>query len=256
MSAPRAARSAAPRRPPAWSTRAPPSQTPKTAALTGVGATQLDPSQAVRNQLTNAIAVSGRGSASTGAAVSTAPETMIPLSAVTNYEFGTTPLGVNHQGLFVASTVSFNLAIGKTLSDAVTYRERHDARDRRAGHHPRLVPGHRARLPAVARQPDPGGAGGAGGDLHRARHPVRELHPPDHDPVDPAVGRHRRAAGAAALRHGVQHHRHDRRAAAGRHRQEERDHDDRRGAGARAARRVSSRATRSTTPACCASGRS
>jgi multidrug efflux pump len=100
---------------------APPSQTPKTASLTGVGATQLDPSQAVRNQLTNTIAVSGRGSASTGAAVSTTPETMIPLSAVTNYQFGTTPLGVNHQGLFVASTVSFNLAIGKTLSDAVTY---------------------------------------------------------------------------------------------------------------------------------------
>jgi multidrug efflux pump len=101
--------------------QAPPSQTPKTASLTGVGATQLDPSQAVRNQLTNAIAVSGRGSASTGAAVSTTAETMIPLSAVTNYGFGTTPLGVNHQGLFVASTVSFNLVPGKTLSDAVTF---------------------------------------------------------------------------------------------------------------------------------------
>jgi multidrug efflux pump len=75
----------------------------------------------VRNQRTNAIAVSGRGSASTGAAVSTAPETMVPLSAVTNYAFGTTPLAVNHQGLFVASTVSFNLTVGKTLSDAVAY---------------------------------------------------------------------------------------------------------------------------------------
>ena len=101
--------------------QAPPSQTPKTAALTGVGATQLDPSQAVRNQLTNAIAVSGRGSASTGAAVSTSAETMIPLSAVTSYQFDTTPLGVNHQGLFVASTISFNLTVGKTLSDAVAY---------------------------------------------------------------------------------------------------------------------------------------
>jgi multidrug efflux pump len=100
---------------------APPGQTPKTASLTGVGATQLDPSQAVRNQLTNQIAVSGRGSASTGAAVSTSPETMIPLSAVTHYEFGTTPLGVNHQGLFVATTISFNLAPDKTLSDAVAY---------------------------------------------------------------------------------------------------------------------------------------
>ncbi|HSI02540.1 MAG TPA: efflux RND transporter permease subunit, partial [Reyranella sp.] len=97
------------------------STTPMTSSLTGAGATLLDPSAAVRNQRTNAIAVSGRGTASTGAAVSTTPETMIPLSAVTSYEFGTTPLGVNHQGLFVASTVSFNLTIGKTLSDAVTY---------------------------------------------------------------------------------------------------------------------------------------
>jgi len=84
-------------------------------------ATALDPSQAVRNQLTNQIAVSGRGSASTGAAVSTAPETMVPLSAVTYYDFDTTPIGVNHQGLFVATTVSFNLAPNKTLSDAVAY---------------------------------------------------------------------------------------------------------------------------------------
>ncbi|MBS0221369.1 MAG: efflux RND transporter permease subunit [Proteobacteria bacterium] len=84
-------------------------------------ATALDPTQAVRNQLTNQIAVSGRGSASTGAAVSTSPETMVPLSAVTYHDFGTTPLGVNHQGLFVATTVSFNLVPDKTLSDAVAY---------------------------------------------------------------------------------------------------------------------------------------
>jgi multidrug efflux pump len=81
----------------------------------------VDPAAAVRNQRTNQIAVSGRGTASTGAAVSTAPETMIPLPSVTRYDFGTTPLAVNHQGLFVASTISFNLAPGKTLSDAVAY---------------------------------------------------------------------------------------------------------------------------------------
>ena len=79
----------------------------------------VDPAEAVRNQRTNAIAVSGRGSASTGAAVSTTAETMVPLSAVTRYGFGTTPLAVNHQGLFVANTISFNLLPGKTLSDAV-----------------------------------------------------------------------------------------------------------------------------------------
>ena len=97
------------------------SSTPRIAGLTGAGATSLDPSDAVRNQRTNAIAVSGRGVASTGAAVSTSAETMIPLSQLTRYEFGTTPLSVNHQGLFVATTVSFNLAINKNLSDAVAY---------------------------------------------------------------------------------------------------------------------------------------
>ena len=90
-------------------------------ATTPLKAGAVDPAQAVRNQRTNRIAVSGRGSASTGAAVSTAPETMIPLSQLTSWEFGTTPLSVNHQGLFVASTISFNLVPGKTLSDAVTY---------------------------------------------------------------------------------------------------------------------------------------
>jgi multidrug efflux pump len=81
----------------------------------------VDPAQAVRNLRTNQIAVSGRGSASTGPAVSTTPETMIPLASVTRYDFGTTPIAVNHQGLFVASTISFNLVPGKTLSDAVAY---------------------------------------------------------------------------------------------------------------------------------------
>ncbi len=81
----------------------------------------IDPAQAVRNQRTNQIAVSGRGSASTGAAVSTTAETMVPLSQVTRYDFGTTPLAINHQSLFVASTISFNLVPGKTLSDAVAY---------------------------------------------------------------------------------------------------------------------------------------
>ncbi|MBV8393833.1 MAG: efflux RND transporter permease subunit, partial [Alphaproteobacteria bacterium] len=84
-------------------------------------ATAVNPSQAVRNQLTNQIAVTGRASASTAAAVSTSAETMVPLSALTRYEFGTTPLGVNHQGLFVATTISFNLALNKTLSDATAY---------------------------------------------------------------------------------------------------------------------------------------
>jgi multidrug efflux pump len=42
----------------------------------------------------------------------------IPLSAVTSAEANTTPLAVNHTGLFPSVTVSFNLAPGISLSDA------------------------------------------------------------------------------------------------------------------------------------------
>jgi multidrug efflux pump len=74
---------------------------------------------AVRNAQLNAIATSAKGT-STGAAISTAQETMIPLSAIAKYGPGTTPLSVNHQGPFVATTFSFNLAPGKSIGDAVT----------------------------------------------------------------------------------------------------------------------------------------
>ncbi|HLY56128.1 MAG TPA: efflux RND transporter permease subunit, partial [Stellaceae bacterium] len=60
----------------------------------------------------------GKGVASTGSAVSTKQETMIPLSAVAHFSQGATPLAVNHQGLFVASTISFNLKPGASLSQA------------------------------------------------------------------------------------------------------------------------------------------
>jgi len=43
---------------------------------------------------------------------------MVPLAAFTHYGPGSTPLSVNHQGLFVATTLSFNLPAGKSLSDA------------------------------------------------------------------------------------------------------------------------------------------
>jgi multidrug efflux pump len=72
-----------------------------------------------RNQALNSIGSTGKGAASTGSAVSTAAETMVPLSAVTHYAPGNIPLAINHQGLFVASTISFNLAPGFSLSDAV-----------------------------------------------------------------------------------------------------------------------------------------
>jgi multidrug efflux pump len=74
---------------------------------------------AARNLALNSIGNTGKGTASTGAAVSTNAETMVPLSTVTHFGPGNIPLAVNHQGLFVASTISFNLPPGIALSDAI-----------------------------------------------------------------------------------------------------------------------------------------
>jgi multidrug efflux pump len=71
-----------------------------------------------RNAANNAIANSGRSSTSTGSAVSTAAETMVPLAAVAHYGPGSTPLAVNHQGPFVATTISFNLQPGIAIGEA------------------------------------------------------------------------------------------------------------------------------------------
>jgi multidrug efflux pump len=81
-------------------------------------------SDAQRNAQLNSIANSARGGVSTGAAVSTAPETMIPLAAIASYGPGNTPLSINHQGPFVATTFSFNLPVDGTLGGAVAAIQR------------------------------------------------------------------------------------------------------------------------------------
>ena len=92
-----------------------PAKSPSTSA--GTTAAQIAADTA-RNQANNALANTGRGATSTGAAVSTAAENMVPLSTIAHYGTGATPLAVNHQGLFVASTISFNLKPGVALSEA------------------------------------------------------------------------------------------------------------------------------------------
>lgn len=71
-----------------------------------------------RNQAINSIASTGKGSASSGSSVSTGTETMIPFSAIARYVPTLTPLSINHQGFFAATTISFNLAPGHSLSEA------------------------------------------------------------------------------------------------------------------------------------------
>jgi multidrug efflux pump len=87
--------------------------TPAAGAISAAGT-----SNSVENALTNAIANSGRGAVSSGAAVSSAEETMVPLAAVSSTAYGTTRLAVNHHGLFASTTLSFNLQAGMSLSDA------------------------------------------------------------------------------------------------------------------------------------------
>jgi multidrug efflux pump len=66
----------------------------------------------------SAQAYSVRANTSSGAAISTAPKSMIPLSAVSKLQQTLTPMQVNHFGNFASVTISFNLQPGKSLSDA------------------------------------------------------------------------------------------------------------------------------------------
>ncbi len=48
---------------------------------------------------------------------------LVPLSAFSHYEHSNTALSVNHQGIFPAITISFNLALGASLGPAVEHVE-------------------------------------------------------------------------------------------------------------------------------------
>jgi len=85
-------------------------------AAKGASSANTANAQAARNLATNSIGATGKGVASTGSAVSTSQETMVPLAAVAHFTQGATPLAVNHQGLLVANTISFNLPPDVSLS--------------------------------------------------------------------------------------------------------------------------------------------
>ena len=88
-------------------------------ATTQAASTAADPSQDSQiNAQNNALAASGKSGASSGASVSTSAETMVPLPVFTRVTQSAAPLAVNHQGPFVASTISFNMAQGHSLSEA------------------------------------------------------------------------------------------------------------------------------------------
>jgi multidrug efflux pump len=90
---------------------------PSTSTTTATASANSNNNSA-RNAAINALANAGKSNTSSGAAVSTTLETMVPLAALSHYNASNTPLSVNHQGLFVATTISFNLLPSASLGEA------------------------------------------------------------------------------------------------------------------------------------------
>lgn len=93
------------------------SNTVRVRTSAAISATNAQGAQSFLNQIANTLA--GGRSASTGSAVSTGAETMVPLTFVSRATTGLTPLAINHQGQEVATTISFNLPTGVPLGRAM-----------------------------------------------------------------------------------------------------------------------------------------
>ena len=120
--------------------------------------------------------------------------------AIVHVEQQSGPLQISHLGQFPATTISFDIAPGASLGAAVADDPPGGEGYRPAGQLHHGVPGRGRRAGEVAVERTAAGAGGDRHRLHRAGRAVRELHPPDHDTFHAAVGRRRRAGGAADRR--------------------------------------------------------
>ena len=151
---------------------------------------------------------------------------LVPLQSVINFKETVGPQSINHSGQLPSVSVSFGLRPGVSLGAATTHVKQ--VADR-------LLPptittsfeGSGEGVPAVDEQPRPAAVRRDRRRLHRARRALRELHPPDHDSLGPAVGRTGRAGDAVPVRQRAEHLLVRRSGHADRHRQEERDHADR-----------------------------
>jgi multidrug efflux pump subunit AcrB len=74
---------------------------------------------AVANSTPAANATASGSSGGTGVQPTPIPIAVVPLSAIASYQPTTAPIAINHQGQFPSVTISFNLAGGKALGDAV-----------------------------------------------------------------------------------------------------------------------------------------
>jgi HAE1 family hydrophobic/amphiphilic exporter-1 len=100
---------------------------------------------------------------------------LVPLDVLARISQGYGPLSINHSGQLPSVTISFNLRPGFALGDAV------------ADHDHRELPGDGPGVRVVHSQPRAAARRRGAGHLHRAGHPLRELHPPAHDPLGAAA---------------------------------------------------------------------
>ena len=97
-----------------------PASTPASLQLIPIATPFATPAIAITSSspVANAVASSSGAGASSSPGPTLTP--VVPLSAVASYEPTTAPIAVNHQGQFPSVTISFNLAGGMALGNAVT----------------------------------------------------------------------------------------------------------------------------------------
>ena len=162
---------------------------------------------------------------------------MIPMSDFTSTVTDHSILEVNHQGPFPSTTVSFALAPGVALGEAVKAVSQ-------AGQDIMMPASIHGEFSGTARAFQESLSYSAAADfgrsdyrLHRTWHALRELRPSHHYSVHPAVGGSWGTAGAAALPDRTDRHRADRHYSTDWNCKKECDHDDRLRARRRTARR-------------------
>ncbi len=159
--------------------------------------------------------------------VRTASGSTVPLDTIAQYPAGGGAAGGQSPGPDAGRHHLLQSGAGGGARHRRRRNRQGGAGDRPAERRRHRLPGGGPGLPGVPEGPGAAAPGGGSGHLRRARHPLRELHPPDHDLVGPAFRRHRRPAHPDADRQRLERHRDDRHRHAGRHREEECDHDDR-----------------------------
>jgi multidrug efflux pump len=96
----------------------------KTSSGTVAASSAAVAADVARNLAANSLANAGRGGTSTGSAVSSSSETVVPFSAFSHYAINTTAVSVSHTGTSVSTAISFNLPEGESLSTGLAAIEK------------------------------------------------------------------------------------------------------------------------------------